>query len=64
MHLQKEGVYTAAAYLRLSRDDGDIDGSIKSESDSISSQRELVCSYIKKQNDMQLYDIYIEMKIP
>lgn len=59
--MPKESVYTAAAYLRLSRDDGDIDGSIKSESDSISSQRELVCSYIKKQNDMQLYDIYIDM---
>ncbi len=58
--MPKESVYTAAAYLRLSRDDGDIDGSIKSESDSISSQRELVCSYIKKQNDMQLYDIYID----
>ena len=34
----------AAIYLRLSRDDEDIDGSAKRESDSISSQRELARS--------------------
>ena len=46
----EEHIYFAAAYLRLSKDDGDIDGSIKSESNSISSQRELVRSYIKEQD--------------
>ncbi len=57
-----ECIYLAAAYLRLSRDDEDIDGSTKSESNSISSQRELICSYIKKHHDMDLTDIYVEMK--
>lgn len=56
----EEHIYFAAAYLRLSKDDGDIDGSIKSESNSISSQRELVRSYIKEHDDMQLFDIYVD----
>lgn len=64
MQISEEGgktVYFAAAYLRLSRDDDDIDGSTKSESNSISSQRELICSYIEKQDDIELFGIYIEM---
>ena len=56
----EEHIYFAAAYLRLSKDDGDIDGNIKSESNSISSQRELVRSYIKEHDDMQLFDIYVD----
>lgn len=56
----KEIVYFVAAYLRLSRDDGDIDGSIKAESNSISSQRELIHSYVKEHKDMELFDIYVD----
>ena len=56
-------IYFAAIYLRLSRDDEDIDGSTKSESNSISSQRELARSYVREQEDMELFDIYVEMKI-
>lgn len=57
----KGHIYYAAAYVRLSRDDGDIDGSIKAESNSISSQKELIRSYINEQDDMELYDIYTDM---
>lgn len=56
----KEHIYLVAVYLRLSRDDGDIDGSTKSESNSISSQRELICSYIREHEDMELFDIYVD----
>ncbi len=56
----KEHVYFVAVYLRLSRDDEDIDGSTKSESNSISSQRELVRSYIREHDDMELFDIYVD----
>lgn len=56
----KEYTYHVAVYLRLSRDDEDIDGSIKSESNSISSQRELVRSYIREHDDMELFDIYVD----
>ncbi|MDE6957358.1 MAG: recombinase family protein [Lachnospiraceae bacterium] len=58
--MQKKVLYYAAIYLRLSRDDEDIDGSTKRESDSISSQRELARSFVKEQPDMELFDIYID----
>ncbi len=51
--------YHAAAYLRLSRDDRDADGH-KAVSDSIRSQREMICAYIDGQEDMELYDMYID----
>ena len=56
----KEHVYFVAVYLRLSRDDEDIDGSAKSESNSISSQRELIRSYVREHEDMELFDIYMD----
>lgn len=59
----KKQIYDVAVYLRLSRDDKDIDGSAKIESNSISSQRDLLQTYIKEHEDMELVDIYIEMKI-
>ncbi len=56
----KKHIYFVAVYLRLSRDDEDIDGSTKSESNSISSQRELVRSYVREHEDMELFDIYVD----
>lgn len=53
-------IYSAAAYLRLSRDDEDIDGSMKSESGSISSQRELIRAYIKEHGDIELFHTYVD----
>lgn len=41
MRLRKKSSYTAAVYLRLSREDGD-----KAESDSIHNQRELIKEYL------------------
>ena len=55
---QKE-LYNVAVYLRLSRDDEDLDR-CKVESNSISSQRDLIRSYIRKQPDMEIYDIYVD----
>lgn len=42
MRLRRKTNYTAAIYLRISRDDGD-----KVESDSIQNQRELINEYLK-----------------
>lgn len=56
----KETIYYVAMYLRLSRDDEDIDGNNKSESNSISSQREIIRSYIREYEDMDLYDVYVD----
>lgn len=51
--------YNAAMYLRLSRDDEDMEGN-KAESNSISSQRDMIRSYIRKQNNMEIYDSYVD----
>ncbi|NBJ93575.1 recombinase family protein [Parablautia muri] len=59
--------YFVAMYLRLSRDDNvsksgmDAAGSVKTESNSISSQRELIRSYIRKHEDMELFDVYVDV---
>lgn len=58
--------FLAAMYLRLSRDDSDVGevtdrgGSIKSESNSIGNQRELIRAYIHDHDDIELFDIYID----
>ncbi|MCD7717199.1 MAG: recombinase family protein [Lachnospiraceae bacterium] len=49
--------YNTAVYLRLSRDDGD-EG--KAESNSITSQRDLLRSFIRKHDDMEIYDFYVD----
>jgi len=58
--MDKERVYKAALYLRLSKDDTDTDGSIKKESNSIVSQKDLLEAYVKKHNDMEIYGIYTD----
>ncbi len=50
--------YSVAIYLRLSRDDTATDGG--TESNSISSQREIIRSYIRQQEDMEVYDTYVD----
>lgn len=50
MSTNLNGVYTADAYFRLSREDGD-----KTESDSIVNQRALVKEFLKTHPDIQIY---------
>ncbi len=57
--MKGKAYYHAAIYLRLSRDDEDVDGR-KQESNSIRSQREMICSYIRKQENMEIYDSYVD----
>lgn len=62
----KKKYFLAAMYLRLSRDDSDVGntigrkGNVKSESNSIGNQRELIRAYIHEQQDIELYDIYVD----
>ena len=58
--MSKKNIYDTALYLRLSRDDTDIDGKTKTESNSISSQRDLLRAYVKSHEDLQIFDIYID----
>ncbi len=55
--MKAKDFYNVAVYLRLSRDD-EPDGS--TESNSIRSQRDMIRSYICKQDDMEIYDIYVD----
>lgn len=48
-------LWKAALYIRLSRDDGD-----KAESNSITSQKEILKEWLKLHPDIELYDFYID----
>lgn len=53
--------YLAAMYLRLSRNDKDAaDGMEKAESNSIANQRELIRAFIHEQQDIELFDSYVD----
>ena len=52
--------YSVGIYLRLSRDDEDMGAGAKTESNSISSQRELIRSFVRQHKDMDIYDIYVD----
>lgn len=52
--------YKTAAYLRLSKGDGDVDGVEKAESNSISSQRLIIDRFLEEHPEMELVDTYID----
>jgi DNA invertase Pin-like site-specific DNA recombinase len=66
----KNKIHQVAMYLRLSQDDhpatgggsdaGIMRGNLKSESNSISNQREIIKAYIRGRDDMELYDVYVD----
>lgn len=47
--------FNVAAYIRLSREDGD-----REESNSIGNQRKLLMEYVAKKEDLFLYDFYVD----
>lgn len=53
--MKKRSLYSAAEYIRLSREDGD-----KAESDSIGNQRKLITGFLKDKEDFVLYDTYVD----
>ena len=61
MQIGNRNIYYTGLYLRLSRDDADVDGSKKTESSSISSQRDILRAYVQSHEDLRIYDIYIDM---
>lgn len=48
-------MWNCALYLRLSREDGDV-----RESDSISSQRDILMDFVGRNSDLKVYDTYID----
>lgn len=57
--MRARAFYNTAVYLRLSRDDM-ATGDGKAESNSIRSQRDMIRSFIRKQDNMEIYDIYVD----
>ena len=59
MYLEQPPVFKiqwrAALYIRLSKEDGD-----KGESNSVTSQREILKEFLKLHPDIELYDIYVD----
>ncbi len=55
--MEAEELYNVAVYLRLSKDDGEAG---KAESNSITSQRDIIRSFIRKQNNMEIFDFYVD----
>lgn len=45
-------IYHAAIYVRLSKEDGDVAGAAKAESNSISNQKNLIKDFLKNKNDI------------
>lgn len=48
-------LFNTAIYIRLSREDGD-----KEESDSVGNQKKLLTDYVSGQNELVLYDVYVD----
>lgn len=57
---EEKNIYRTALYLRLSKGDGDVDGFDKSESNSITNQRAICQSFLKKHSDLKLVETYID----
>ena len=52
--------YQVAIYLRLSREDKEVFAEYQRESNSISSQRTLIETFIQTQEDMTVYDTFVD----
>lgn len=55
--MRAKDFYNVAVYLRLSKDDGEAG---KAESNSITSQRDIIRSFIRKQDNMEIFDFYVD----
>lgn len=53
--LREKQNFSVAAYIRLSREDGD-----REESDSVGNQKKLLSDFIGRQGDLLLYDFYVD----
>lgn len=52
--------YQAAIYLRLSREDGDVDEGMKLVSNSISNQKALIMDFLKSHAEIEIHSVYAD----
>lgn len=48
-------IFKVAGYIRLSKED-----KIKDESNSVTNQKLIINSYIRKNDDLELFDFYVD----
>lgn len=60
MNIQSKKIYHAAVYVRLSKEDGDVAGGGKAESNSISNQKSLVREFLKGKDDIEIVQEYVD----
>ena len=53
-------IYHAAIYVRLSKEDGDVAGTAKAESNSISNQKDLIRDFLKDKDDIIVVSEYVD----
>ena len=53
----KQSKFKAAVYVRLSKEDGDLNGA-KAESNSISNQKSLIMNFLKDKKDIEVVSVY------
>ena len=53
-------IYHAAIYVRLSKEDGDVSNTAKTESNSISNQKSLVREFLKNHKDIVIEKEYVD----
>ncbi len=56
---ENKKIWSTALYIRLSQEDGD-NGQEKLESNSITSQKNILNEFVMEQTDFKVYDIYID----
>lgn len=52
--MKEKHIYQAAIYVRLSKEDGDVSDASKTESNSISNQKELIKDFLKDKDDIRV----------
>lgn len=52
--MKEKHIYRAAIYVRLSKEDGDVSDASKTESNSISNQKELIKDFLKDKDDIRV----------
>lgn len=57
--IKQTKIWSVAVYIRLSQEDND-NGEIKQESNSITSQKNLLKEFVEEHNDLIIYDTYID----
>ena len=56
---ENKKIWSVAIYIRLSQEDSD-NGELKQESNSVTSQKTLLNEFIKENDDLVVYDTYID----